>query len=252
MTDSRWAWVSWGFKLKLIALSLLIFMLLAIAGAAVVVPRTLILPNVNYAAVACFLPVLLLDFAGQLLCMATPVAHHSRAAAGGSIGCQLTAIILLVAPLFTLPELSITVRLLTGFLLAGCAQALVAILFMLYARDMSISLGRPDLAGSPKQVLWFFGLASGSFTTASVVLVTLLVIVLICPCLWWLVYVGLAVLEQSWRRSPLPMALLWPLVRLVPILLVSLVLYLPLYRYGKLLWQLGNAVDRRRDANVED
>lgn len=199
---------------------------------------------------AFFLVVLLLDFTGRTLCMATSVTRHSRAAVCGSIGCQLAAIILLVTPLFALPELPIPARLLTGFLLAGCVQALAAILFMLYARDIAISLGRPDLARSPMRVLCFFGAASGSFTTASVVLGALLVFVLICPCLWWLVYVGLAVLEQSWRQSPLPIAMLWPLVRLVPILLVSLLFFLPLYRYGQLIWQLVNAIDRQRDANV--
>ena len=243
-----WGWVSLGLRLKLAALGLLAVLLSGIAGTTVVAPRTLAAPDVATMIAIAFLVALVLDFVGRCMCVAVPLTQPARTFLASSIGFQLAAVILLFTPWLAIPELTLPLQILVGLALAACGQAFAAMLFMLYARYLAIALERTDLSKSPLQVLGLIGVAGTSFTTGGAALAILVFLVMLCPCLWWLGYVGLVVLEQGWRNSGFPEALFWPAVRLAPTLVVALLCYSPLYRYGRLLWNLIGVIDLRRRA----
>lgn len=243
---AKWAWVSWGLKLKLFGLGLLTLLLAVITGMTVIAPTMFVMPGVHYSLAGIFGAALALDFAGRLLCLTSPTARPTRLAVAGSVGCQFGAVICLVTPLAAIPELPVGVRVVAGFLLAACAQVPAAVLFMAYIRRISDIFGRTDLAQSPWQTLFFFGLAGGSVTTGIVALAIVLALVLFCPCLWWLGYSWLLAMEQGWRNIHMPEALFWPAIRLPPTLLAGLLVASAFSRYGRLLWQVAQEIDRRR------
>jgi len=88
-------------------------------------------------------------------------------------------------------------------------------------------------------VLFLFGGTSAMSMTIAVILVVLL------PCMWVVFPVAPWALQAGWQEYGLPQALLWPLVRLVPILFFGLLYFGQLYRYGRLLLQLRRAVNQR-------
>lgn len=239
---SAWLWVRRGLKLKLVAVELLALLGLAVGATAVAAPQWLALPAAQYVAVALFSSALACDVVGRSLCLNVPLAPRTRYVAAASIGCQAAAIVVLIVPLFAVPELPVAMRLVTGLLLAGVAQSIAAVLFMIFARSMAIALGRTDLAQSPFEVLFLYG---GSFTTL-VGPLSILGVVLLCPCAWWGVYVAAVFLVRTWQEAGLPAGMLGPFLRLVPTLLVGLILSAPLYRYGRFLGRLIDAVDRSR------
>ncbi|XZE52952.1 hypothetical protein SH139x_004659 [Planctomycetaceae bacterium SH139] len=240
----EWGRISRGLQLKLIAAGILAGLFAGLAVLMVASPRTLALPTVLYLLAAVFLLTLLIDFAGRLLCL-TPVSspQSTRVFVAASIGSQLFAIILLFTPLLAVPELPLSVQITIGLLLAGCGQAIAAVLFMVYVRKLAIMLGRADLARWPLIVLSF---NAGSLSI-TIILFASLCFILACPCMWWLAYVGMAILTEAWRDIGLAAPMLLLLGRLVPTLLFGLLLYSPLYRYGKLLSELKAAVDRHSE-----
>ncbi len=240
-TAVQWNWVSRGLSLKLVAIRLSGLMFLIVSALAVANPQALLTSGVGYKLGAGFLAALTFDFAGRLLCSVVPVTQATRATIAGSIGCQLAAIILFVTTLVSIPELELPVRILIGILLAGCAHVLAAVFFVMFARNIAVYLERDDLALRPIRVLFVFG---GNFS-ASTIIIVILFLLLLCPCTWYLIYLGFAFVQMGWRAYGLPEALLWPLVRLVPVLSFSLLYLGPLYRYGRLLLQLRSAVNQR-------
>ena len=236
-TALQWNWVSRGLMLKLVAISLSSLMLSIIGALAE--PQALLTSSVGYTLGAGFFAALTFDFTGRLLCSVAPVTSPMRATIAGSIGCQLAAIIVFVTTLVTIPELELPARILIGILLAGCAHALAAVFFVMFARNVAVYLGRDDLALSPILVLFLFGGTSAMSMTIAVILVVLF------PCMWVVILVALMALQAGWQEYGLPQALLWPLVRLVPILFFGLLYFGPLYRYGRLLLQLRRAVNQR-------
>ncbi len=237
----KWKWVSRGLTLKLGAITLSSLALLAVSALAVVNAQTLWRSNIGYWIGAGFFAALVIDFMGRSMCIAAPVAQSTRASIAASIGCQFAAIIAFVAAVLMIQELDLPARLLIGALLAGFAHTLAALFFVVFARNIAVSLDRVDLASTPLAVLFLFG---GSLSTSMVVVLSLGVL-LMCPCMWWFVYVPIAVMQQTWQANGLPEHWLWPFVRLVPALLVGLLYWVPVYRYARLLRQLRSAVDQR-------
>lgn len=238
-TALQWNWVSRGLMLKLVAIGLSAIMLSIIGALALVEPQALLTSSVGYTLGAGFFAALTFDFSGRLLCSVAPVTSPMSATIAGSIGCQLAAIIVFVTMLVTIPELELPARILIGILLAGCAHALAAVFFVMFARNVAAYLGRDDLALSPILVLFLFGGTSAMSMTIAVILVVLF---FLTPCMWGVLFY----LQSGWQEYGLPQALLWPLVRLVPILFFGLLYFGPLYRYGRLLLQLRRAVNQRR------
>ena len=239
-TAVRWKWVSRGLILKLVAICLSALMLLSVSALAVANPQALLTSRVGYALGAGFFAALIFDLTGRSLCSVAPVTTPTHATIAASIGCQLAAIIVFVTTLVSIPELELLARILIGVILAGCAHALAAVFFVMFARNIAIHLGRDDLALSPISVLFLFG---GGFSTSTIIIVVLFVL-LLCPCMWWLIYIALAFLQKGWQEYGLPEALLWPMVRLVPVLCFGLLYFVPLYRYGRLLLQLRSAANQ--------
>lgn len=225
--------------LKLVAIGLSALTLSIIGALALVEPQALLTSSVGYTLGAGFFAALTFDFTGRLLCSVAPVTSPMRATIAGSIGCQLAAIIVFVATLVLISELELPERILLGIVLAGCAHALAAVFFVVFACNVAAYLGRDDLALSPILVLFLFGGTSAISMTIAVILVVLL------PCMGVFFPVAPWALQAGWQEYGLPQALLWPLVRLVPILFFGLLYFGQLYRYGRLLLQLRRAVNQR-------
>ncbi|MCY2979582.1 MAG: hypothetical protein NTU79_13030 [Planctomycetota bacterium] len=220
-TALQWNWVSRGLMLKLVAIGLSSLMLSIIGALALVEPQALLTSSVGYTLGAGFFAALTFDFTGRLLCSVAPVTSPTRATIAGSIGCQLAAIIVFVTALLPISEQELPARILLGIVLAGCAHALAAVFFVVFACNVAAYLGRDDLALSPILVLFLFGGTSAMYMT----IVVILVVLLSCPCIWFL--------------------FIWPLTRPVPILFLGLLYFGPLYCYGRLLLQLRRAVNQR-------
>jgi hypothetical protein len=126
--------------LKLLAIGLSALTLSIIGALALVEPQALLTSSVGYTLGAGFFAALTFDFTGRLLCSVAPVTSPMSATIAGSIGCQLAAIIVFVTML-TVRELELPVRILIGILPAGCAHALAAVFFVMFARNVAVYLG---------------------------------------------------------------------------------------------------------------
>ncbi|HND55123.1 MAG TPA: hypothetical protein PLV92_22065, partial [Pirellulaceae bacterium] len=85
----------------------------------------------------------------------------------------------------------------------------------------------------------------GTFTTSYVPLAILLLAMLVCPCLWWPLYLLLSILWRMWTEAGGAADSFWLGLRVAFIAPALLSAPPPLIRYSRLIWQLAAAVVRR-------
>ncbi len=236
---AKWNWVSRGLSLKLGALTLSALIVVAIGVLVVVNPQTLSTSSVGYWFLAGFFVALIIDFTGRSLCGVAPLTQSARAWIVASIGCQFCAIVAFVTVLLTIPEIALPARISLGILLAGMAHSLAAFFFVLFARRIAVSFGRNDLAFTPAAVFFLFG----SSISTSMIVMLVLGVLLLCPCVWWYLFIAIGVVQRGWIEYGLPENLVWPLTRLIPTLLVAVLFGIPVFGYARMLLQLRKAID---------
>lgn len=171
---------SLGLRLKLLAL--LVISLLLIAMGVLLVANPISFGDSRFHRIALFFLMMFvgIDALGRVLCAAAPVGTPTRYCVLISIGCQLAAVVFIVAPFILDRELDFVGWLVQGIGPAFLLQVGAAILFMTLTRNVFQIIGRPDLATMPKWVLAGFGIGGTSLTSFVPGLVLLVLIATCC------------------------------------------------------------------------
>jgi hypothetical protein len=227
--------VSRGLHLKIGAMLLLYVSLILFLFVLIFFPEVAFADYFFWYALGTVLALTVVDFAGRLLCWKWPKDQSARLAVIGSTACQIASVVVLI---FGVVERSghepfnRDIVFSVFLLMVVGVQAASAVLFMGYTRRVCKLLGQDDLAWRPPMVLAAYGLSGVSAMTLMFVSLLLLIVL-------WFVSCGGYFLFGPLVAFALP-------IRLAASIVVLLLVYFPFRSYGWFLFELAQAIDKRR------
>jgi|GEM_PF-3654717 len=224
--------VSFGLRLKIIAMMLLFGALLLFLFEFVFFPMDAFSIHVVQYALGTLLALTIVDFMGRLLCWKWPKDKSARLSVIGSTACQLGPIVVLIIALIESKSGGVEPLLLASFsvycLLIVVAQGMSAYLFLGYTRKICWLLGQDDKVRQPTVVLAAYGL---SCFGAVVLIMLLILLFMIAFCFSFLG--GMIIFTTIWFRIMISASVL-------------ILVFFPFRSYGLFLDGLAKAIDERR------